>query len=126
MKRILMALIVFLGLTQISFSQQIIHTNKKSSCSFVEPSSMQGCVDESLDAIFRFNENIKTFIHTVAGVEVTYNIENRTFASPFWTYRITNADGSYDLKFNQANKEFYFYPTTVLVNGSPVIKYHFQ
>jgi hypothetical protein len=126
MKRILMALIMFMGLTQISFSQQIIQTNKKSSCTFLEPSSLQDCVEENNDAVFRFNENIKTFVHTVAGVEVTYNIDNRVYARPFWTYRISNADGSFDLKFNQATKEFYFYPTTGLVNGSPVIKYHFQ
>ena len=126
MKKIIIILSAVIICCQITFAQQIIQTNTKSTCTYQGTATLQGCVAENLNVIFTFNENQKTFIHNVNGVDSQYAIENRTYESPYWSYRISNGEGvMYDMKANQATKEFIFYPVN-LVNGATVLRYTFN
>lgn len=125
MKRLFITLaLVFLGF-QVSVAQQIINTNQKSTCSYNGTETV-GCTTESLTATFTFKENEKQLIVTIGGTNVIYSIISRSFDNPGWTYRISDADGTlYDLKLNQREKKFDFYPAT-LISGSTIIKYSFN
>jgi hypothetical protein len=124
MKRIFitLALVVF-GL-QFSVAQQTISTNQKSTCTYNGTEAV-GCSPESLTATFTFKENEKQVILAIGGTATTYSIISRTYVNPGWVYRISNANGDlFDLKLNQRDKKFDFYPAT-LTDGSTIIKYSF-
>lgn len=125
MKKIFITLaLIFLGY-QFSVAQQIINTNTKSTCTY-NGSDVVGCADESITATFTFKENQQQVIRTIAGVDYLYTVVSRTFTNPGWTYRISDSEGNlFDLKLNQREKQFDFYPA-VLTDGSSVIKYRFN
>jgi hypothetical protein len=123
MKRTLFTLAFIFLCWQYTVAQQIIHTNTKSTCTYNGTPVLQNCADENLAAIFTFNENLKTFVHQVNGVDVMYAIESREFHHPDWIYRISNTEGvMYNLHFNQTAKIFSFYPVD-LANGAVIYRY---
>lgn len=126
MKRIVITLaLVFLCL-QISFAQQSINTNQKTTCTYQATSELKNCVDENINAVFTFKENNFLFIHSVNGTDVKYTIESKSYEKPYWKYRISDGQGGvFDLESNQATKEFNFYPIN-LIEGAKVYKYKFN
>ena len=126
MKKLFITLAVVTFCSQLSFAQQIINTNTKSTCTYQGTENLQGCTDETMNCVFTFNENQKTFVHNINGVNTTYTIVSKTYQSPYWKYRISAGEGAtYDLWTNQKTKEFYFSPTD-LASGSTVYKYTFH
>jgi hypothetical protein len=126
MKKVFAALSIIFTCSQVSFSQQVINTNKKATCTYSESSPLQGCIEESLNTIFTFKENLKTIIHQINGMDQSYNIIEKVYEHPYWIYRVSDSEGvTFDLKSNQTAKEFYFYPA-VLVSGASVSRYTFN
>ncbi len=125
MKRIIITLALVVFGYQFSVAQQIINTNQKSTCTYNGTEAI-GCSPESLSATFTFKENEQQLLVTVGSTTVTYSIVSRTFVNPGWTYRISDNGGAlYDLKLNQREKQFDFYPAA-LIAGSSVTKYYFN
>ncbi len=113
-KTIVLFIIMTVGGSFLS-AQQIINTNKKNTCVYdTETSSLQSCNEQTVAAVFTFDENRFTFTHNVGGVNAVYAIENKVYTAPFWTYRINNGEGvMFDLKVNMQTKEYYFYPVNL-------------
>jgi len=121
MKRALFILLFAIAGVNFLSAQQIINTTLKNTCTYnTETASLQGCSEQTLSAVFTFDENRRTFTHNVGGVVATYAIENKVYTAPLWTYRINNGEGvMFDLKVNTQTREYFFYPL-VLTTGATV------
>lgn len=115
MKRTLFILFFVAASANFLSAQQIINTTHKNTCTYnTATSSLQSCNEQSVAAVFTFDENRRTFTHNVGGVISTYAIDNKVYSAPFWTYRINNGEGvMFDLKVNPSTKEYFFYPLTL-------------
>ena len=126
MKKVGISLVLIFFCFKLSFAQQIINTNQKSTCTYQGIPELQNCIDENINSVFTFKENNFLFIHTVNGIDVQYTIESKTYERPYWKYRISNSEGGiFDLQANQTSKEFNFFPINI-VNGDKVYKYTFN